>query len=240
MADDDLRTRIAARLLAVDVAYGVRTQQSVETARADRRRENGEQTRAALKRAGRVQFGTLGFEAASVTSLCEAAGVTAGALYHHFGDKKGLFAAVAEDLDIELVRLAGQARDKTLSLGGDGWAAFLASIDALLLAGPDPGRRRIGLVEASAVLGAEAWIEIRKRHGLGALVQTMEQLQSLGLIEPGDSLRRARLVLGLVYGAMETLPAAATADHEAVRDTRRHVHAMLEGLRRVGTPGESA
>ena len=47
-------------------------------------------------------------------------------------------------------------------------------------------------------------------------------------------------IVGLVYGAMETLPAAATADHEAVRDTRRHVHAMLEGLRRVGTPGESA
>ena len=78
----------------------------------DGRKSNAAQTQAALKAAGRQLFGQRGYEATALGALCERAGVTTGALYHHFGDKKGLFAAVAEDLDAGLVALTSRARDQ--------------------------------------------------------------------------------------------------------------------------------
>jgi len=194
----------------------------------DGRRENAEATQAALRAAGRKLFGTLGYDATSVGALCAEAGVTTGALYHHFTDKKGLFAAVAEELDAGLVQRAAKAR--TLGRHADGWSAFLAAVDSFLQAGVDPGGRRIGLTDAAAVLGAAKWVEIRERHGLGAMLRTVEGLQAEGLMVEGDTRRLARIVLGLLYGAVEALPERAGAT--ALAETRRVVHAMLDGLRK--------
>ena len=83
-------------------------------AAADGRKTNAAATQAALRAAGRTLFGQLGYEATSLGALCAAAGVTTGALYHHFGDKKGLFAAVAEELDAGLVQLTAQARARAV------------------------------------------------------------------------------------------------------------------------------
>ena len=79
------------------------------------------ETRAKLLSAGRMAFGTAGFAEASMDDFTAAAGLTRGALYHHFGDKKGLFAAVIDQIDAEMtVRLrAVSARD------GGGWTGFL-------------------------------------------------------------------------------------------------------------------
>ncbi len=197
----------------------------------DGRKANAAATQAALRNAGRTLFGQLGFEATSLGALCTAAGVTTGALYHHFGDKKGLFAAVAEELDAGLVQLTAQARAQALRAGADPWTAFLAAVDVFLQAGLNPQGRRIGLIDAPAVLGTEAWLEIRERHGLGATLQNVRLLQSLKLLPPGDVRLQARMILGLLYGAVEALaqhPADATA---ALAETRGLVHAMLGGMR---------
>ncbi|MEJ7808187.1 MAG: helix-turn-helix domain-containing protein, partial [Telluria sp.] len=159
----------------------------------DGRLENSEATQAALRAAGRRLFGELGYDASAVGALCAAANVTTGALYHHFGDKKGLFAAVAEDLDRKLVQLAAGVTASTLAKGGSVWDAFLASVDALLAAGVDPHARRIGLTDAPAVLGADAWVAIRERHGLGAMIGAVQALQAAGVFSPGDPRRLARL-----------------------------------------------
>lgn len=73
------------------------------------------ETRASLIAAGREAFGTVGYAAASMDELTATAGLTRGALYHHFGDKKGLFAAVLDQIDAEMtVRLrAVSARRRT-------------------------------------------------------------------------------------------------------------------------------
>lgn len=197
----------------------------------DGRKLNAETTQAALRAAGRQLFGQLGFDATALGELCRMAGVTTGALYHHFGDKKGLFAAVAEELDASLVELATQARDQALANGADAWGAFLAAVDAFLQAGQDEQARRIGLTDAPAVLGTQGWLDIRERQGLGAMMQTVGQLQALGILLPGDTRLRARVILGLLYGAVEALaddPRDATL---ALQDTRALLHAMLAGLR---------
>lgn len=196
----------------------------------DGRKENAAVTQAALRDAGRRLFGSQGYEAVSVAALCTEAGVTTGALYHHFGDKKGLFAAVAEELDISLVKVVGQATSTALSQGKSAWEAFLTGVDAMLEAGVDRGARRIGLTDAAAVLGADGWLAIRERHGLGAMIKTVEKLQMLGLITTGDSKRMARIILGLLYGAIESLPDDTSAIDTALAETRQLTHAMLHSL----------
>ena len=199
-------------------------------AKPDGRKENAAATQAALRAAGRRLFGQLGYEATSVSALCAEAGVTAGALYHHFGDKKGLFAAVAEELDSNLVQLVVKASGDVLAKGGRPWDAFLAGVDALLRAGAEREGRRIGLADAPAVLGSDAWIAIRERHGLGATIRTVKALQALGVLVPGDSRRLARLILGLLYGAIEALPDDPAATETALAETRHMTHAMLRSL----------
>lgn len=197
----------------------------------DGRKLNAETTQAALRSAGRKLFGKLGFQATALGEICTLAGVTTGALYHHFGDKKGLFAAVAEELDAHLVDVATQARDQALASGADAWGAFLAAVDAFLQVGLDLEARRIGLIDAPAVLGTEGWLAMRERQGLGAMMHTVSQLQTLGIFLPGDPRLRARVILGLLYGAVEALADDMREPTLALQDARDVLHALLHGLR---------
>lgn len=210
--------------------------QPVRGVKPDGRKLNADSTRAALQREARKLFGKQGYDATALNQICEAAGATTGALYHHFGDKKGLFAAVAEALDADLVSLARGASAQALSAGGDAWDAFMAAVDAFLKAGLSAPGRRIGLTDAPAVLGADGWLAIRERHGLGAMVQTVTALQAAGHLHPGDPVRRARLVLGLLYGAVEALPKEAAQVPSAMADTRHLVHTMLGAMRLQNAP----
>jgi AcrR family transcriptional regulator len=197
----------------------------------DGRKANAETTQAALRSAGRRLFGELGFEKTALGALCTEAGVTTGALYHHFGDKKGLFAAVAEELDAALVRLVQGAMAQATQAGAAPWDAFLAGMDAFLAAAQDAQARRIGLTDAPAVLGTQGWLAIRERQGLGAMVRTVQGLQAAGALSSGDARLRARLVLGLLYGALEALDHDPRPWEQALPDARALLHAMLAGLR---------
>jgi AcrR family transcriptional regulator len=200
----------------------------------DGRKENAAATQAALRAAGRRLFAGQGYDATSVGTLCAEAGVTTGALYHHYGDKKGLFAAIAEELECSLVELAMRTHLAVQSSGGSGWDAFLAAVDAILDAGADPQLRRIGLVEAPAVLGAAGWQAIREKHGHGAMTSSIAALQAQGEFGRGDPKRLAWLVLGLVYSAAQTLPAEPALVPAALDDSKKLVRAMLCGLRNAG------
>ena len=220
------------RLLAIVPPASVRASERQATPeKRDGRKENAAATQAALRAAGRRLFGQAGFEASSIGELCAQAGVTAGALYHHFGDKKGLFAAVAEELDAALASNAGAASAAVMGQGGSMWDAYLAGVDVLLEAGADPAARRIGLCDASAVLGVAGWLAIRERHGLGAMTAAVRNLQAAGIFAAGDAKRLARIALGMLYGAVEALPDEPTLLRKAMAETRRITHAMLATLR---------
>lgn len=197
----------------------------------DGRKENATNTQAALQLAALRWFSAQGYEKAPVGTICADAGVTVGALYHHYGDKKGLFAAVAEQVDAQLVQQAANAQAATMASGGTPWDAFLASIDTVLQAGANAPLRRLMLVEAPAVLGAQVWGDIRQRQGLGAMRASIGALQAHGIFQGHDAERLARIVLGALYGAMDSLPASDVDVEAALADTRRVLVAMLNGLR---------
>ena len=205
-------------------------------AKRDGRKENASATQAALQQAALRRFSTQGFEKAPVGSICADAGVTVGALYHHYGDKKGLFAAVAEQVDAGLVQHALAARKAIIDGGGGAWDAFLASLDTVLQAGTNAPLRRLMLVEAPAVLGAQVWGEIRQRQGLGAMRGSIVSIQAHGIFQGHDAERLARLVLGALYGGMDSLPDDEAGVQDALADTRQCLVAMLEGLRNKDAP----
>jgi AcrR family transcriptional regulator len=65
-------------------------------------------SKARLVEAALAEFGARGFDAVGVTELAESAGVTVGALYHHFGSKAGLYDLIRDDIERRLIdRLEG-------------------------------------------------------------------------------------------------------------------------------------
>src|SRR5919107_2756270 len=152
-----------------------------------------EATRAALIAAARELFAARGYAAVGTEEIVRRAGVTRGALYHHFADKHDLFRAVYERVEQELterivteVPLAGEDPIRVLR---DGTATFL---DACL----DPEVERIALLDAPAVLGYEAWREISERHGLGLIQAALQSAVDTGSIPAQPVRPLARVLLG--------------------------------------------
>lgn len=88
--------------------------------------------KARLLAAALAGFGARGYAAVGVGELAAAAGVTTGALYHHFGSKLGLYDAVRVDVERRaLDRMEGAAAARP----GDVPAVLLVGFDYLAGAG---------------------------------------------------------------------------------------------------------
>src|SRR5690606_26458307 len=116
---------------------------------AKRRVETMEENRARLTAAARKAFAEKGYSAASMDELTAEVGLTRGALYHNFGDKRGLLAAVVDQIDTEMATRAQQ-----IAAGaGDDWQGLLAEGVAYIEMALDPEVQRIVLLDGPAVLG---------------------------------------------------------------------------------------
>ncbi|HLT76428.1 MAG TPA: TetR/AcrR family transcriptional regulator [Ferrovibrio sp.] len=122
-------------------------------------------TRAALLGIARTLFASTGYAETGTEDVVKQAGVTRGALYYHFADKRALFEAVVEQeaalILAAIEEAAGKAKSPLDALIR-GSAAFL---DACL----EPGTRRIFLLDAPSVIGWQRWREIDAQYGSGSL-----------------------------------------------------------------------
>ncbi|MFC5336331.1 TetR/AcrR family transcriptional regulator [Mycobacterium branderi] len=157
------------------------------------------QTRDALVRAGRELFGQKGFRETSVEDLARAAGVTTGALYHHFPTKTALFEAVFEQAHTELITAAVEAaQDASADLDelAHGFEAFL---DAVL----EPHLQRILILDGPAVLGLARYTELDERYAFAVIVEALRAATEAGALRVDDPETVTRLLLGaLTRGAM--------------------------------------
>ncbi|HYH12790.1 MAG TPA: TetR/AcrR family transcriptional regulator, partial [Thermomicrobiales bacterium] len=119
-------------------------------------------TRGRLIDAGRHLFGTKGFDDVSQAELVRLAGVTRGALYHHFDGKEGLFAAVYAELQQEITARIVEAAGRE----SGPWRELEAGCVAFLRACLDPEVQRIVLRDAPRVLGWDHWREVDAASGL--------------------------------------------------------------------------
>ncbi|SOZ36593.1 TetR/AcrR family transcriptional regulator [Cupriavidus neocaledonicus] len=177
-------------------------------------RERTEATRQALAEAARTLFVSRGYAETSTPDVCAAAGITRGALYHHFADKRDLFRhvlareAAAVAADIEAATPPGQ----------DPAEALLSGAQAYLQAMTVPGRTRLLLVDGPAVLGLREMLALDEAHAARTL---REGLEAAGVAANG--------VAPMLSAAFDraALEIEAGADAGSVRE------AMLWLLRRV-------
>ena len=152
------------------------------------RAEMIEDTRARLIASARQAFATQGYANTSMDDFTARAGLTRGALYHHFGDKKGLLAAVVAQLDSEM-----DARLKRISdEASDLWSGFCERCRAYLRMAQDDEIQRIVLQDAPAVLGDTG----SQQHCVESLRQLIEALMQAGAVPHVPSLALAQLING--------------------------------------------
>jgi AcrR family transcriptional regulator len=176
---------------------------------AKRRAEKVEDTRAKLIRAARRAFAEKGYAAASMDELTAEAGLTRGALYHNFGDKRGLLQAVVDQIDGEMAARAQAAADKA----PNAWEGLLAEGAAYIELALEPEVQRIVLLDGPAVLGDPSqWPS--QDSCLQATKQTVEALIAQGIVKPVDAEAAARLLNGAALNA--ALWIAASDDPRAV------------------------
>ena len=160
------------------------------------RAEMVEETRAKLISAGRKAFAEKGYAAASMDDLSADVGLTRGALYHNFGDKRGLLAAVVDQID---TAMAEQAKDAGHRAGG-GWDGLVAEGVAYIEMALKPEVQRIVLLDGPAVLGDPSQWPSQGRC-LQATISTLERLSEDGQIKPVDIEAVARLLNGVALTA---------------------------------------
>ncbi|QND52126.1 TetR/AcrR family transcriptional regulator [Phyllobacterium sp. 628] len=163
---------------------------------AKRRVETMEANRAKLIGAARKAFAEKGYSAASMDELTADVGLTRGALYHNFGDKRGLLAAVVQQIDVEM---ASQAQEIGARVGDD-WNGLLAEGAAYIEMALNPEVQRIVLLDGPAVLGDPSqWPS--QNNCLQVTKETVERLIAQGVLKPVDAEAAARLINGAALNA---------------------------------------
>jgi AcrR family transcriptional regulator len=190
------------------------------------RGERAEATRAALLRAARELFAERGYAAVGTEQVVERAGVTRGALYHHFRDKQDLFRAVHVEMERELMQSIGERMGQV----DDPWELLVTGLRAFLDACTDPALMQITLLDAPAVLGWGEWREIDARYGLGLVSAGLENAMAAGLFPRRDVRPLAHLLLGAL-GEAAMLIANARDPVAARKEVEGPLLTLLEGLR---------
>ncbi|MEO3974781.1 TetR/AcrR family transcriptional regulator [Streptomyces sp. CAU 1734] len=189
--------------------------------RADQR----ERTRRTLTAVSRELFAAQGYGAVGLAEIVTAAGVTKGALYHHFAGKAELFRAVLEEVQQEVgerVMNAADARE-------DPWEQLTAGCQEFITAATDPDIQRIMLIDGPSVLGWNEWRGLDEKSSARHLAEALTGLVRLGVIAPQPVAPLAHLLSGAMNEAALWL--AASGGPEDLADTRAALARLLESLR---------
>ena len=175
--------------------------------------ERSEETRAFLVTTARRLFAERGYSSVGTEEIVREAGVTRGALYHHFGGKKDLLEAVYCQIEEELTREIGElvlreAAESPLAAMETGARAFIEACSR-------PEVERIVLLDSPAVLGWDRWREIASSYGLGLIEASLAAAMDAGEIER----KPVRPLAHILMGAMdEAAMLAARSEDPAARE----------------------
>lgn len=191
---------------------------------AKRRTETMEENRTKLIGAARRAFAASGFAAASMDDLTAEVGLTRGALYHGFGDKKGLLGAVVAQVDGEM---AARAQQAGAAFAND-WEGLLAEGAAYIEMALDPEVRRIVLLDGPAFLGDPSrWPS--QNACLSITKQAVVKLIAEGVMKPVDIGAASRLLSGAAFNAALWV-AASDEPHAALPKAIDAFRLMAEGF----------
>lgn len=185
------------------------------------------ETRAKLMAAGRKAFAEVGYAEASMDHFTSDVGLTRGALYHHFGDKRGLFEAVVAQIDSEMTARLNTRAAKA----PNAWESFVEQGIGYIEMALEPEIQRIMLRDGPAVLGdPSSWPSAS--GCIMAMKQSLEGLLENGVIGNVDCEATARMITGASCYAAQWIANAddpVAISHRATAAYRR----LVEGLLRV-------
>jgi AcrR family transcriptional regulator len=183
--------------------------------------ERSEATRGALIEAARRLFAERGYADVGTEEIVRAAGVTRGALYHHFDGKRDLLRAVYEQLEAEIVEQIVAVEKPGVTM----LEALSAGAGLFLDHCLEPEVQRIVLLDAPAVLGWEEWREIGARYGLGLI----EGLLAAGM-ESGELRRQPIAPMShALLGALDEI-AMLVARADDPRKARAEAEETIQSL----------
>ncbi|MGY2032406.1 TetR/AcrR family transcriptional regulator [Nocardia gipuzkoensis] len=189
------------------------------------REKYAENTRQALlDTAGRL-FAEREYADLSAEELVRAAGLTRGALYHHFDGKRGLFEAIVDDLE----NRAAQRIRTAIESVSDPFERVDRGVEEFLDVCAEREYRHVVLLQGPIGLGWQRWRELDQRHLGGLVVEAVRNLLDATLIRPYP----AELIASAFYGALTelSLTIAETDDRQRARGQAASlVHDLLEGL----------
>ncbi|MGC0983177.1 TetR/AcrR family transcriptional regulator [Pantoea agglomerans] len=189
---------------------------------AKRRAETMEENRAKLIAAARTAFAEKGFAAASMDELTASVGLTRGALYHNFGDKKGLLAAVVAQVDGEMAQQAKAAASGV----SDPWEKLVAEGIAYIRMAMDAEVQRIVLRDGPAFLGDPSqWPS--QNSCLEATRETITRLIDNGIMKPVNVDAAAHLLNSAALNA--ALWVASSSEPEKALPNMIDVFTQLAG-----------
>ena len=191
------------------------------------RKEMIAETRAKLIAAARHAFGTIGYAEASMDDFTASAGLTRGALYHHFGDKKGLLQAVIAEIDGEMAVRVNEVASKAPTR----WQHFVDECTTYIEMALEPEIQRIMFRDGPAVLGDPAqWPNASACTA--SMTDHLTALQEEGVVVADiDPETTSRLINGASSQAAQRI--ANSKDPEAT--SKKAIAAfkqLLEGLRK--------
>jgi AcrR family transcriptional regulator len=188
-----------------------------------RKAAQAESTRAELIAIARKLFAEGGYAATPIEEIVRTAGMTRGALYHHFQDKRALFRAVFEELEREVVGSAAAAA----SPRANAWQNLRAGCAAFLDACLANDVQQIVLVDGPSVLGFEEWRAIEEQYGLAAVSAGLSAAMAGGFIKRQPVKPLAELLLAAINQAGLSI----ARDTSSRREVGAALERLLEGLR---------
>ena len=185
-------------------------------------------TRDDVLASARRLFTDRGYHDVTVPEIAKAAGVTHGALYHHFTNKQGLFRAVFEQVEHELndaVVTAALAEPTT-------WDAFVAGSRAVLDARDNPAYQQVALVDAPSVLGWHEWSTVDASIGMATARAGLDLLVKDGYLAGVDLDALSVLLFGaLTEGTISLARGTTSVDRDRlVEAVCRIVLALSPGV----------
>ncbi|ASJ53111.1 TetR family transcriptional regulator [Brevibacillus formosus] len=188
--------------------------------------EQKQQTMQKLIEVAREMFSRQGYADAAMEDIVKQAGVTRGALYHHFGSKEGLFEAVLASVQQEI----GERVEAEAAKSEEPWQQLILGCLAFVSAAVEHRNKRILLIDGPSVIGWETWRRMDEENSMRHLREQLQTMQEQGYLRPVSIDALTHLLSGTMNEAV--LWISETPDHEkSLAEISAAMTLLLEGFR---------
>lgn len=184
-------------------------------------------TKNSILEVARQKFASKGFEATSLEEIVEELQLTRGAFYHHFKNKKALFLALMESIQVEIAERIERVAMQT----EDAWEQLIIGSVEFVVAALDKSIVQILLLDGPSVLSWEEWKALDSRNSEFQLKNQLEHLQNTAKIVKLD----LDLLSSFISGGLNELTIRlSTKEYIEKQEIKKIIVHMFEGIRNYG------